>query len=77
MLFDMTIELAAQLTKLTKRQKLDLADRLLADAGAHCKPASIHSYNDAALKTELHRRLDDKAAGAWLNAAEFKARNAR
>lgn len=73
----MTVTLAAQLTKLTKRQKLDLADRLLAEAGAHSKPPAIRSATDRALKAELHRRLDDKTNGAWLSASEFKARISR
>ncbi|HTO03885.1 MAG TPA: hypothetical protein VL069_09300 [Opitutus sp.] len=73
----MTTELAAQLTKLTKRQKLDLADRLLGEAGAHAKPATLRSASDPALEFELHRRLGEKARGTWLSTSKLQARIAR
>ena len=69
----MTTELAAQLTKLTKRQKLHLADRLLAEAGAHAKPSLIRSSDDPALEAEVGRRLSDRSPGAWLSLDEFRA----
>ena len=70
----MTTELAAQLTKLTKRQKLDLADQLLTEAGAHDKPSAIRSSDDPALAAELRRRLSNRSSGAWLSLEEFRAR---
>ncbi|HVT73629.1 MAG TPA: hypothetical protein VHD61_10855 [Lacunisphaera sp.] len=70
----MTTELAAQLTKLTKRQKLQLADQLLAEAGAHRKPSTIRSSDDPALEPELRRRLSDRSPGAWLSLEDFRAR---
>ncbi|MDB6115517.1 MAG: hypothetical protein JWQ62_2462 [Lacunisphaera sp.] len=70
----MTTELAAQITKLTKRQKLHLADQLLAEAGAHAKPSLIRSSDDPALKAELSRRLSDRSPGAWLSLEAFRAR---
>ena len=69
----MTTALAAQLTKLTKRQKLHLADQLLAEAGAHKKPSLIRSSDDPALPAELRRRLSDRSPGAWLSLEEFRA----
>jgi hypothetical protein len=73
----MTTEFVAQLTKLTKRQKLELADCLLAEAGAHVKPPSIRSSRDPALEAELHRRLGDRDRGSWLSVSELKARIVR
>lgn len=69
----MTTEFATQLTKLTKRQKLKLADQLLAEAGAHKKPTMIRSSDDPALKAEVGRRLADRSPGAWLSLEEFRA----
>jgi hypothetical protein len=70
----MTSELAAQLTKLTKRQKITLADQLLTAAGAHAKPSRIRSSDDPALPAEVNRRLLDRSPGAWLSLDEFRAR---
>ena len=70
----MTTELAAQITRLTKRQKLHLADQLLAEAGAHKRPSTIRSSDDPALEAELRRRLSDRSPGAWLSLDEFRAR---
>ena len=70
----MTSELANQLTKLTKRQKIKLADRLLAEAGGHDKPSTIRSSDDPALGAELRRRLADRSPGAWLSLDEIRAR---
>ena len=70
----MTTELAAQITKLTKRQKIHLADQLLAEAGAHKKPSTIRSSDDPALEAEVRRRLSDRSPGAWLSLDEFRAR---
>jgi hypothetical protein len=72
-----TTVLAAELTKLTKRQKLDLADQLLAEAGAHKKPSLIRSSDDPALEAELRRRLADRSPGAWLSLEEFRAQTKR
>ena len=69
-----TTALAAQLTKLTKRQKLHLADQLLAEAGAHRKPSLIRSSDDPALEAEVSRRLSDRSPGAWLSLDDFRAR---
>ena len=73
MLPGMTNALAAQLTKLTKRQKLTLADRLLAEAGAHKKPSLIRSSDDPALAAEMRRRLSDRSPGAWLTLDDLRA----
>jgi hypothetical protein len=70
----MTTALAAEISKMTKRQKLALADRLLKEAGAHAKPSQIYGANDPALKAELPRRLADRSPGAWLSLDEFRAR---
>lgn len=70
----MTLELATQLTKLTKRQKIKLADQLLTEAGAHDKPPTIRSSDDPALGAELRRRLSDRSPGAWLSLDEVRAR---
>ena len=70
----MTTELAAQLTKLTKRQKLNLADQLLTEAGAHKKPSTIRSSDDPALEAEVRRRLSDRSPGAWLSLDKVRAR---
>ena len=69
----MTTELAAQLTKLTKRQKLNLADQLLTEAGAHKRPSTIRSSDDPALEAEVRRRLSDRSPGAWLSLEQFRA----
>jgi hypothetical protein len=67
----MTSELASQLTKLTKRQKIKLADQLLAEAGGHDKPSTLRSSDDPALGAELRRRLADRSPGAWLSLDEM------
>jgi hypothetical protein len=69
----MTTALAAQLTKLTKRQKITLADQLLSEAGAHDQPSTIRSSDDPALAAELARRLSDRSSGAWLSLDAFRA----
>jgi hypothetical protein len=69
----MTTELAVQITKLTKRQKINLADQLLAEAGAHKKPTHIRSSDDPALEAEVRRRLSARSPGAWLSLEEFRA----
>jgi len=71
---DVTIAVANAIAKMTKRQKLALADRLLAEAGAHAKPSTIYGSEDPALDAELRRRLDDRSPGAWLSHDEFRAR---
>ncbi|MES2696093.1 MAG: hypothetical protein V4773_21650 [Verrucomicrobiota bacterium] len=63
-----------QLSRLNRRQKLALADRLLADAGAHAKPPGILSDDDPALEAELHRRLKETPASAWLSLEAFRAK---
>ena len=68
----MTLALETHIARLTKRQKLALADRLLADAGVHAKPPGILSEKDPRLDAELRRRLADKRPGAWLTLAEFR-----
>lgn len=70
----MTTELAAQLTKLTKRQKISLANQLLTGAGAHNKPSTIQSSDDPALHADLRRRLSDRSPGAWLSLDHFRAK---
>jgi len=70
----MTTALAAELTKLNKRQKLNLANQLLAEAGAHKKPNLIRSSDDPALEAELRRRLADRSPGAWLSLDEVRAK---
>jgi len=74
MLPAMNAALDAQLSRLTKRQKLALAHRLLADAGLHAKPPGILSADDPGLETELRRRLDDASPDAWLTLEEFRAK---
>jgi hypothetical protein len=69
-----TSELASQLTKLTKRQKIKLADQLLAEAGGHDKPFTLRSSDDPTLRAELRRRLADRSPGAWLSLEQFRAR---
>ena len=71
---DMNAALDAQLSRLTKRQKLALANRLLADAGLHAKPPAILSADDPGLEAELRRRLDDDSPGAWLTLDEFRVK---
>lgn len=70
----MTSTLATELSRMTKREKLALADRLLAEAGAHDKPSAIFSGDDPALEAEIRRRLADRSPGAWLSLDEFRAR---
>ncbi|MBC7852448.1 MAG: hypothetical protein IAF94_03345 [Pirellulaceae bacterium] len=70
----MTSEVASELTKLTKRQKIKLADQLLTEAGGHDKPSTIHSSDDPALGAEMRRRLADRSPGAWLSLDSFRAR---
>jgi len=71
---NMTTELAAQIMKMTKRQKLNLANQLLGAAGARDKPSAIRSSAHSALPAELHRRLSDRNSGAWLSLDDFRAR---
>jgi|GEM_PF-5252315 len=71
----MTTELATQLRELTRRQKLDLADRLLAAAGAHTKPSPVRASDDPSLAAELRRRLKDQNPDAWLSVDQFRERN--
>ncbi|MBI5770718.1 MAG: hypothetical protein HZA93_23275 [Verrucomicrobia bacterium] len=68
----MATVLEKEISRLTKRQKLVLADRLLADAGLHAKPPGIMSENDPGLEAELNRRLADRRPGAWLTLEEFR-----
>lgn len=69
-----TTAVANAIAKMTKRQKLALPDRLLADTGAHDKPSYLHSSDDPALDAVLKRRLNDRSPGAWLSLDEFRAR---
>ena len=69
-----TTAVANAIAKMTKRQKLALADRLLAEAGTHAKPSTVCSSDDPALDAELRRRLNDRSPGAWLSLDEFRAR---
>jgi hypothetical protein len=71
----MTVALASELARMSRRQKLNLADKLLTDAGAHNQPARILSANDPALVAELKRRLADRRPGAWLSLDEFRAQS--
>lgn len=64
---------ANAIAKMTKRQKLALVDRLLAEAGTHAKPSTIYGSDDQALEAELRRRLNDRRPGAWLSLDEFRA----
>lgn len=68
-----TTAVAKAIARMTKRQKLALADRLLAEAGTHAKPSSVYGSEDPALDAELRRRLDDRSPGAWLSLDEFRA----
>ncbi len=70
----MTAALESQISRLTRRKKIALADRLLADTEMHAKPLGVHRANDPALEAELRRRLANKTPGAWLTAAEFRAK---
>jgi hypothetical protein len=70
----MSTALESHLAKLSKRQKLALAERLLADAGLHAKPPGIRSVDDPKLEAEVRRRLADKRPGAWLTMEEFRQR---
>lgn len=74
MVWGMTTAVAKALGKRTKRQKLALADRLLAEAGTHAKPSTVYGSDAPALDAELRRRLDDRSPGAWLSLDEFRAR---
>ena len=69
-----TTAVANAIAKMTKRQKLALADRLLAEAGTHAKPSTVYGSDDPALDAALRRRLDDRSPGAWLSLDEFRAR---
>ena len=69
-----TTAVAKAIAKMTKRQKLALADRLLAEAGTHAKPSTVYGSDDPVLEAELRRRLDDRSPGAWLSLDEFRAR---
>ena len=70
----MNATLENEITRLTKRQKLALANRLLTDAGLHAKPPGVLGANDPNLEVELRRRLADKRPGAWLTLEEFRLR---
>lgn len=70
----MTPAMETQIARLTKRQKLALADRLLTDAGVHAKPPGILGDDDPGLEAELHRRLVDTRPGAWLTLEEFRTK---
>ena len=69
-----TTSVANAIAKMTKRQKLALADRLLAEAGTHAKPSTVYGSDSPVLDAELRRRLDDRSPGAWLSLDEFRAR---
>lgn len=69
-----TTAVANAIARMTKRQKLALADRLLEDTGAHDKPSYLYSSDDPALDAVLKRRLNDRSPGAWLTLDEFRAR---
>lgn len=71
----MTSAFATEISRLTKRQKLALADRLLAETGVHHPPPAIRTSHDPRLPAELRRRLSEKTPGAWLTLDEFKARH--
>ena len=73
-MWGVTTAVANAIAKMTKRQKLALADRLLAETGAHDKPSYLHSSDDPALNAVLERRLNDRSPGAWLSLDEFRAR---
>jgi hypothetical protein len=68
-----TTALATEPAKMTRRQKLSLADHLLTETGAHAKPDTIRDSEDPALTAELRRRLTDRSPGAWLTLEEFRA----
>jgi hypothetical protein len=68
----MNATLKSEITRLTKRQKLALADRLLSEAGLHAKPPGLLSHNDPTLENELRRRLTDKGAETWSSLSEFR-----
>jgi hypothetical protein len=70
----MNATLKHEISRLTKRQKIALADRLLGDAGLHVKPPGIMASDDPGLDTELRRRLADNRPGAWLSLEEFRAK---
>lgn len=70
----MSPALKGHIARLTKRQKLALAERLLDEAGVHARPPGIRSEDDPELEAELRRRLADDRPGTWLTAAEFRAR---
>ena len=72
-MWGVTTAVAKAIARMTKRQKLALADRLLAEAGTHAKPSSVYGSEDPALDAELRRRLDDRSPGAWLSLDEFRA----
>jgi hypothetical protein len=69
-----TTVLTNELKKMTKRQKLALANKLLAEAGTHAKPSTVYGSDDPVLDAELARRLNDRSPGAWLSLDEFRAR---
>jgi hypothetical protein len=66
--------LEEQILRLSRREKLALANRLLADAGAHEKPPGILSEADPSLLSELRRRLKDSRPGTWLTLEQFRAK---
>jgi hypothetical protein len=70
----MNATLEAQISRLSRREKIALADRLLEDTELHAKPPGIRRASDPALEAELRRRLADKTPGAWLTLAEFRSK---
>jgi hypothetical protein len=64
--------LERQVSQLNRRQKLALANRLLADAGLHARPPALRDSADAKLEAEVRRRLSDKRPDAWMTLAEFR-----
>ena len=68
----MNATLQSEITRLTKRQKIALANRLLGEAGLHGKPPGLWSSDDPNLESELRRRLADTKPGAWLTHEEFR-----
>ncbi|MEY2878795.1 MAG: hypothetical protein RLZZ15_1175 [Verrucomicrobiota bacterium] len=70
----MTAALESQISRLSRSEKIALADRLLADTELHAKPPGLRRADDPGVEAELRRRLADKTPGAWLTLAEFRAK---
>jgi hypothetical protein len=68
----MTAALESQISRLSRREKIALADRLLGDTELHAKPPGLRSAADPGLEDELRRRLGDRAPGAWLTLDQFR-----